>query len=379
MKQTALEFNLETIKKFLNDREAEGLSKRRLDKYYYILKKLSVMLNKEFSKANLDDIKQLVIKVQNNGYQEATISDYKLFIKVFYRWLMPIKNDPDAYPELVRWIKVNGKHGNNKLPEELLTQEEVKRMIEIADVHDKAFVSLLYESGMRAGEIKSIYVKSLKFDEFGAIIIIPQGKTGSRRIMVHDCIPYLQNWINLRKAKSDDYLFITKDNRNERLTDSVMNNKVKALAQKAGLDKRVHPHLFRHSRATFLANFLTEAQMKSYFGWVKDSKMASVYVHLSGRDTDTALLSKVYNIQPVKDEIKDYELKPKICIYCNTSNEATAKFCNKCQKPVDPKSRIQFEEKRELAYQKLQLLYEKKPEIIDVLVKALLEIEERSD
>jgi len=39
-----------------------------------------------------------------------------------------------------------------------------------------------------------------------------------------------------------------------------------------------------------MANYLTEAQMNLYFGWVQGSDMPSVYVHLSGRDVDDAIL-----------------------------------------------------------------------------------------
>jgi hypothetical protein len=39
-----------------------------------------------------------------------------------------------------------------------------------------------------------------------------------------------------------------------------------------------------------MANYLTEAQMNAYFGWVQGSGMPSVYVHLSGRDIDDAVL-----------------------------------------------------------------------------------------
>ncbi len=64
----------------------------------------------------------------------------------------------------------------------------------------------------------------------------------------------------------------------------------KRIAEKAGIKKRIHPHLFRHSRSTHLAKHLTEAQMKQYLGWVQGSDMAAIYVHLSGRDVDDALL-----------------------------------------------------------------------------------------
>ena len=39
-----------------------------------------------------------------------------------------------------------------------------------------------------------------------------------------------------------------------------------------------------------MANYLTEAQMNVYFGWVQGSDMPSIYVHLSGRDVDYAIL-----------------------------------------------------------------------------------------
>ncbi len=65
---------------------------------------------------------------------------------------------------------------------------------------------------------------------------------------------------------------------------------VKEMAQKAGLRKRVYPHLFRHSRATELANVLTDQQMKQYFGWGKDSAMVGRHTHLSGKETDKAIL-----------------------------------------------------------------------------------------
>lgn len=62
----------------------------------------------------------------------------------------------------------------------------------------------------------------------------------------------------------------------------------KKAARKTKIRKRCNPHIFRHSRATLLAQHLTEAQLKQVFGWTQSSKMASVYVHLSGRDNDDA-------------------------------------------------------------------------------------------
>jgi len=46
-----------------------------------------------------------------------------------------------------------------------------------------------------------------------------------------------------------------------------------------------------------LAKILTEQELKVFAGWVQSSKMAGTYVRLSARDTDEAILGKVYGIK----------------------------------------------------------------------------------
>jgi len=76
-----------------------------------------------------------------------------------------------------------------------------------------------------------------------------------------------------------------------------MNVSLKFLA----MAKKVHPHKLRHSRATFLASKLTEAQMNQIFGWKQGSDMPSIYVHLSGRDMDDAILG-VYGFSRINSQ-----------------------------------------------------------------------------
>jgi hypothetical protein len=47
--------------------------------------------------------------------------------------------------------------------------------------------------------------------------------------------------------------------------------------------------------------------MKKLFGWVQASKMAAIYVHLSGRDVDHAIL-ELYRIKPLENASKAKEL-----------------------------------------------------------------------
>ena len=181
---------------------------------------------------------------------------------------------------MISWIKCNDVK-NKKLPEEILTEEDIKKMIDSAQkARDKAIVAVLYESGCRVGEFLTMKIKNVQFDRYGAIIVV-QGKTGYRRIRLVSSVPYLAEWINNHPFNDNPEAWLWISLRNfKRLPYNSLRTILRVIAEKAGIRKSVNPHAFRHARATYLANFLTEAQMKEFFGWVQDSDMASVYVHI---------------------------------------------------------------------------------------------------
>ena len=336
--------NKKRIIEFYKHCLAEGLSIGRIERYIHVLKRIDAWLKKDFKKANKKDIEHLLHELECTDYAEGTKHIFKVCIKKFYKWV----SDSEEYPKTVSWIKTTVKNGRSKLPEELLTIEDVKKIIESADnLRDKALIAVLYESGCRIGEIGSLKLKHVQFDKLGCQIIV-DGKTGSRRIRLINASPYLASWMENHPARNnqDPPLWLNihaKDN--ETIMYKNFCRIITIASKKAGIRKKVNPHAFRHARATHLANHLTEAQMKVYFGWTQSSDMASVYVHLSGRDIDNALL-KLNGIKVDEEEKKNdnESLKPKPCSRCTTINPATGKFCQRCGLPLDMKSAIELDE-----------------------------------
>jgi len=321
----------EEIKNFCLDSIAQGLKPARVLKYIYTLRPLSRELKKPFTKLTENDIRLLFARIEGKGYSEWTIHDMRSIFRKFMRYI--------GKGELVSWIKVRDLK-NNKLPSEILTEEEIKRMAEVAyTTRDKAFVLALYESGCRIGEFLTLKLKHITFDEFGAILHV-SGKTGDRRIRLVVSSVALQRWIEEHPFKSDQeaYVWCTMPSPNNpklvnrHLSYGFICRLLKELASKAGIKKKVNPHAFRHARATFLANYLTEAQMKEFFGWVQASKMAEVYVHLSGRDVDNALLN-VYGIREGA-KAKEPKIKLERCPRCGEVIDPSRIFCQKCWLPV---------------------------------------------
>ena len=314
------------ILKFQQQCFAEGLAASRVVKYIYTLLQIEKMLGKRFEKANREDIVKLVEKVERNKkWAEWTKHDFKVTLKKFYRWLRGIQKR-GVYPEEVDWITTTVKNSNSRLPEEILTEEEVKRLVQVANnTRDKALVLVSYESGARIGELLNMRIKDVTFDDLGAVTMVT-GKTGDRRIRLVASAPALAEWINSHPERENQEAFVWPIG--YRAVDKLF----KGLAKKAKVKKRITPHLFRHSRATHLATKLTEQQLKQLMGWTMGSKMAQVYVHLSGRDLDNALL-ELHGLKA--QERKEEKFMVKVCPRCEEKNSPDATYCKKCAFPID--------------------------------------------
>jgi site-specific recombinase XerD len=273
--QSLIDDNKITILKFIEFCEAQGLAPATIIKHIAALKHLDNFLGRPFDDAKIDDIVKVSRRIQDKDWSEATKRNARITLKKFYKWLRKTED----YPEEVRWIKTSRKSKDGRLPE-ILTEEEVLKLIEAADnPRDKALVMTLYESGCRVGELLTLKIGNVSFNENGAAITV-NGKTGPRRILLISSAPNLASWLGSHPMKSnpESFLWVTKFNRfNDQqyspLGYAAVNKFLDTLKQRARISKRVYPHLFRHTRATHLANKLTEAQMKQLFGWTPDSGM----------------------------------------------------------------------------------------------------------
>ena len=381
------------IKNFIEDLNLEGISQGRQYAYLTRLRRIASMIPDKFLDPSERDIKKVVSEIKNTkikwGHSEEHLPTenglqaYLVTLKRFYKWHLG-KNK--SYPECVEWIKIGNAHPSKQVrPESLITQEEVNQLIEASkNTRDKAIFSTLYDSGVRLGELLSLRIKDIKFDDYGALLSVT-GKTGPRQVrVVGNSVPYLRQWLNVHpvKSKQDALVFCNIDRmKGNELTEHDIYSMIKKVSRRAGIQRRIHPHLFRHSRATILASQVMEAPLESQMGWVHGSKQTKTYVHLSLRDQDNAIL-KAYGIKVKENEAIKEEM-PKECPRCHRSNPSTSLFCNTCGMPLDIKTTIQLDEKKKEVESSLlsstvidpdtkELLKEFDPEFKDKLLEAVL-------
>ncbi len=160
--------------------------------------------------------------------------------------------------------------------------DTVLNIIKLIDNEDyKAYTMFLYDTGARPSEAMSVMLKHINIYK-DRIIFRVNGKTGERGVVSVIFKDYLEKYINKKKAQGSEYLFDISYNYYVRKV-------LKKIQKTLGLPA-LYPYIFRHSRATDLANVLTESQLKKFFGWSEDSKALKRYIKRDKIDIPTSKL-----------------------------------------------------------------------------------------
>lgn len=357
-KSTISRRNKDLILNFDKICQIEGLGKPRRIKLVSTLVILARdYLKKDFDKVTKEDLKNAVLNIDSrDDYSVWTKQGYKSILKKFYKWLVfgDDYRGKAEYPAIVSWLRVNIKKKDQPRVQasDILTEKEIDELIEAAEhPRDKAFISMLYELGARIGEIGTLRIKDVSKDEHSFIIDL-RGKTGHRPVRIVESDPLLTAWLNMHPLKDNPnaplWILIGDRNKNKRMEYRAVRALVLRLAKKARLKKRVHPHLFRHSRVTHLLKNkqINESQAKVYFGWTPDSTMLSEYSHLTSQDVNDAML-EIHGIRTEEKPEKEERIKQ--CPRCKALNRKNYSFCGKCGSILDPKTAIQFDRRRKSA------------------------------
>ncbi|MCD6244718.1 MAG: tyrosine-type recombinase/integrase [Candidatus Korarchaeota archaeon] len=284
--------------------------------------------------SNEEDWRNFYEEMIEKGLSENTLKTYLSYSKAFFRWYRPNDNP-------LAWWKSRGgrKRREAAMRDKILTKEEIELLVKAATRPlTKAIIAVMYEAALRVGELCSLRMRDLEHTAYGYKIRV-YGKTGERTLPLINSAPYLREWLLVHPSPNDPnaplFCKMGREGRIERLSETSINGSLRYVVKKAGLKKKVHPHMLRHTRLTELASKMTEQELKIFAGWTQDSGMASVYVHLSGRDAEKAVL-KAYGFEEAvrEEEERIMTLRPRVCPNCGYINPKDAKFCLKCGYPL---------------------------------------------
>jgi site-specific recombinase XerD len=181
---------------------------------------------------------------------------------------------------------------------DVLTREEIDSLEGVARTErDKLIVRVLGDSGLRVGELCDLRLTDITRHDRGALLKV-RGKGRKERLVPvrPEVARRLERLARYRPAGTrGDHLFVA-HRRNrvgeyEPLTTSGVGQLLRDLADRAGLEKRVHPHLLRHSFATeALRRGMSPIQLAQILGHSGLRMIDQVYAHLNTTDAYEAMM-----------------------------------------------------------------------------------------
>jgi len=239
-------YSKETIKGYIN----------HVDKYLN-----SLIVKKEG--INPDSVKKFILN-ELKSKEPASVSHTIFAIEYFFKNIL---KENLSIPKPKR---------NKTLPE-ILTIGEIKKMIDAtSNIKHKLIIKLLYGCGLRVSEIVNLEKRDLNFEENLIHIKLAKGKK-DRFVKIPDSIKKeLESYCLLNNSK-----ILFPSNRDGKLTKKTIGKIVENSAKKAGIKKRVYPHLLRHSFATHLLEQGTDLRIIQKLLGHSSIKTTQIYTQIS--------------------------------------------------------------------------------------------------
>lgn len=149
-------------------------------------------------------------------------------------------------------LLIPSKKGDNRLIE-YLTKEELTIYLNSIKtnnrkgIRDYTLVSLLYDSAIRESELTNLKVNDLNLGNNPSVTVFGKGRKYRQVPITNDTKNLLIKFIQLEKLNNFDYLF--KGNNDSKCSTKMISHIVAKYAKLSGINKNIHPHVFRHTRA----------------------------------------------------------------------------------------------------------------------------------
>ena len=251
-----------TLENLKNELKLRGFSPVTIRNYAFFVEKFLNKTKKPVEELNEEDVKAYLAELFDTK-SKNTIMLALASLKFFYQEIL--KKD-------FAQIKIPKKE--KKLPE-VLTKEEVKRLIESTDNEKtRLIVSMLYSSGLRVSELVNLKVNDLNLDE--RIGWVRKGKGSKDRIFtISESLA--TNLKEFLKEKNNIYVF----SKDKPLTTRNIQKIIASLRAKADINKKITPHTLRHSFATHLLENGVDIRKIQFLLGHSSLNTTQIYAHVS--------------------------------------------------------------------------------------------------
>lgn len=223
-----------------------------------------------------EHVEAYLVELHDQGHRPATVAQRFRSLQQFFKWLREEGEIRESPMFNMRPPSVPDE------PPAVLREEELRRLLkategqQFEERRDTAILRLLIDTGMRRAEAAGLRVGDIDFDQDVAHVV-GKGRRPRACPFGRKTALALDRYLRLRARRPDgaaEWLWL---GRKGRLGDSGIAQLLRRRAAQAGLDRRLYPHLFRHTYAhEMLSSGMQEGDLMRLAGW-KSRQMLSRY------------------------------------------------------------------------------------------------------
>lgn len=235
---------LDNIRLYISSKRLEGLSDLTLSDYYRELVMFEFFVNKPTVQITTSDIRRYL--ASNDSVMASTNGKKLSVIKSFFTWLVDeeiILRNPSSRIRQMKQPK--------RLPK-ALTATELEQLREACgSLRERAIVEVMYSTGCRLSEISNMKRKAINWSN-GSLKVIGKGDK-ERVVYINPKARYhLERYLEECEESENEceHLFSTERRPCRQLQNKSIQDIISKISSRTTIDKKVTPHVFRHTMAT---------------------------------------------------------------------------------------------------------------------------------
>ncbi len=266
----------------------KGLSKNTIEAYSHGLNRFLNHLRKkgvqEIREVAKFDVRGFLLVLKKKNLSAKTIVRNLVAIRTFFRFLIQegiLETNPIEDLESPKVAKT--------LPE-ILTLKEIEQLLEQPNlktplgIRDRAMLEILYATGMRVSELTHLPTHQVSL-EGGYVLLFGKGSKERVVPLGSEAMKWITLYLKesrgiLAKAKESPFLFISRSGKG--MSRQRFWKNLKDYARRAGLRKRISPHLLRHSFASHLLEGGADLRSVQMMLGHVDISTTQIYTHVTG-------------------------------------------------------------------------------------------------
>ena len=266
----------------------KGLSKNTIEAYSHGLNRFLAHLRekgiREWAKVSKFDVKAFLFFLKRKGLSTKSVVRNLVAIRTFFKFLIQegiLEVNPVEELESPKLAKTLPKILSLKEVEQLLEQPNPQTSL---GMRDRAMLELLYATGMRVSELTQLPINQINLE--GGYVLL-YGKGSKERIVPlgREAIKWVTLYLktareSLAKGRESPTLFINRSGKG--MSRQRFWKSLKAYGQRAGIRKRITPHLLRHSFASHLLERGADLRSVQMMLGHVDISTTQIYTHVTG-------------------------------------------------------------------------------------------------